>query len=152
MFGSNDSKENRKSGTGSSSGSGIQSTNSLVSGTRIEGIIFTESDIRIDGHVVGTMHSKGKVIVGETGVIEGDIECKNAMIEGRFNGKLVVNDLLHIKETATVEGDVSTAKLVVHAGATFNVTCRMGARRSKELQQDEKMPMELGQLAKVANQ
>lgn len=150
MFGSNDSKDSRKSSAGTSSG--IQSNNSLVNGTRIEGSVFTESDIRIDGTVSGKIRCKGRVIIGASGQIEGDIECVNAVIEGKFTGTLVVGELLQVKESAVVEGDVNTAKLIVHAGSTFNVTCKMGPQREKELRRDDKVPMELGQLSKVANQ
>jgi cytoskeletal protein CcmA (bactofilin family) len=152
MFGSNDSKDSRRGSAGSSSGSGIQANNSLVSGTKIEGTIFAETDIRIDGTVVGTIYSKGKVVVGSSGVIEGDIECTNAVVEGKFSGKLVVGELLQVAENAVVEGDVSTGKLMVHSGSTFNVTCKMGAQRAKELRKEDKAPVELGQLTKVSNQ
>lgn len=153
MFGSNDNgKENRKANTSGAAANTIQSNNSLVNGTRIEGAIFTESDIRIDGKVIGTINSKGKVIIGSTGQIEGEVQCKNAVIEGRFSGTLVVSELLQIKESAVVEGDVSTAKLLVHSGSTFNVTCKMGAQRLKELKREEPIPLELGQLSKVAHQ
>lgn len=150
MFGSNDTRENRK--TSATAPSGVTSNNSLVAGTRIEGTIHTESDIRIDGNVTGSVYSKGKVIIGASGVIDGEIECVNAVIEGTFKGKLVVSELLQVKESALVEGDVHTAKLIVNAGSTFNVTCRMGAQRAKELKRDDKVPVELGQLSKVANQ
>ena len=151
MFGSNDNKDNRKvQSNGSPNGS--QSNNSLVNGTRIEGSIYTESDIRIDGKVVGTVNSKGKVVIGPTGQIDGDIQCRNAVIEGKFSGTLVVSELLQVKESAVIEGDVSTAKLLVHAGSTFNVTCRMGAQRAKELKREEPVPLELSQLSKVAHQ
>lgn len=153
MFGSNDnSKEARKSTATNNTSSGVQSNNSLVNGTRIEGAIFTESDIRIDGMVIGSIQSKGKVIIGSTGQIDGEIQCRNAVIEGKFNGTLVVSELLQVKETAIIEGDVSTSKLLVHAGATFNVTCKMGAQRLKELKREEPVAMELGQLSKVAHQ
>lgn len=152
MFGSNDnSKDNRKAAAAASANAG-QSNNSLVNGTRIEGAIFTESDIRIDGKVVGTVHSKGKVVIGSTGHIEGEIQCRNAVIEGRFTGTIVVTELLQVKETAVIDGEVSTSKLLVHAGSTFNVTCKMGAQRAKELKREEPAALELGQLSKVAHQ
>jgi len=153
MFGSSsNNKDTRKSASSGAVSGGFQSNNSLVAGTRIEGAIFTETDIRIDGTVVGTIQSKGKVIVGSAGQIEGEIQCKNAVIEGKFSGTLVVSELLQVKETAVVEGDVNTAKLLVHAGATFNVTCKMGAQRMKELKREEPVPLELGHLSKVAHQ
>lgn len=107
--------------------------NSLVKGTLVEGTVKAESDIRVDGTIKGTLTCNAKVIIGPSGVIEGDIVCQNAVIEGKFNGKLKVSDLLSIKETAEVVGDITTDKLLVQPGAIFNVTCNMkDAQKNKE--------------------
>jgi cytoskeletal protein CcmA (bactofilin family) len=103
------------------------SVNTLVQGTRVEGNVMAESDIRIDGQLEGNLNCQAKVIIGTTGVVVGDIQCHNAIIEGSFKGNLRVNEMLHVKETAKVTGDVKTDKLTVHSGAIFNVTCTMGA-------------------------
>ena len=108
------------------------STNMLVRGTTVEGTVNTESDIRIDGKMDGRLTSKGKVIIGPSGEVTGDIECQNAMIEGQFSGNLVVHELLQVKETAKVEGDVRTKKLVVQSGSIFNVTCNMSGQTVKK--------------------
>lgn len=107
------------------------SLNSLVKGTKVEGTVSSESDIRIDGTIIGTLTCKAKVIIGPSGVVEGDVKCENAVIEGRFEGNLDVAQLLTIKETAQVNGDVKTNKLLVQSGAVFNVSCRMGSGHSK---------------------
>ena len=99
--------------------------NSLVKGTVVEGTITSENDIRVDGIIKGSLICKAKVIVGPTGFIEGEVKCQNAMIEGKISGKLRVVELLSIKETAEVTGDVTTGKLLVQPGAVFNVTCYM---------------------------
>ena len=99
--------------------------NSLVKGTTVEGMITSESDIRVDGIIKGTLTCKAKVIIGPSGFIDGEVRCQNAMIEGKFTGKLRVSELLSIKETAEVTGDVATGKLLVQPGAIFNVTCNM---------------------------
>ena len=99
--------------------------NSLVKGTVVEGTITSENDIRVDGIIKGSLICKAKVIVGPTGFIEGEVKCQNAMIEGKISGKLRVVELLSIKETAEVTGDVTTGKLLVQPGAVFNVTCFM---------------------------
>ncbi|MDX1407280.1 MAG: polymer-forming cytoskeletal protein [Saprospiraceae bacterium] len=130
----------------------ITSSNSLVKGTRIEGKMHTESDIRIDGVLVGSLKSKGKVIVGATGQIEGDIQCVNAVIEGRFSGNLMVQELLQVKETAHIEGDVNTSKLIVQSGAIFNVNCSMGGQKVKDLSADPSKPLELHKLSKVVSE
>jgi cytoskeletal protein CcmA (bactofilin family) len=150
MFGTTNTKETReKRSTGS--GQSIQSNNSLVQGTRVEGTIHTENDIRIDGHLIGSLNCKGKVIIGPSGFIDGDIQCKNAVIEGKFNGLLVISDLLHIKETAHIEGDVNTKKLIVQSGSVFKVTCKMGSQKLNKPAKSEKQPLELESLRKVIN-
>jgi cytoskeletal protein CcmA (bactofilin family) len=58
-------------------------------------------------------------------MIEGDVTCASAHIEGKYKGKLIVGDMLNIRENAVITGDIVTQKLIVQAGATFNGTCVM---------------------------
>ncbi len=66
-----------------------------------------------------------KVIIGPSGLVDGEVKCQNAVIEGKFYGKLKVTDLLSVKESAEVVADVITSKLSVAPGAIFDVTCKM---------------------------
>jgi len=100
-------------------------------GTQVEGTITAESDIRIDGFLKGILVCKGKVIIGPKGSIEGEIKAQNATIEGRFKGIVQIEDLLQVKETAIVDGEINTDKLAVSPGAKFNVTSKMGAGSPK---------------------
>lgn len=126
----NNTKNDTKGKTNGLITSASSSSNSLVQGTNIEGTIQADKDIRIDGSLKGTLNCKGKVIIGPTGFITGDVQCENAVIEGRFEGVLLVNDILHVKETARIEGDVTTQKLVVQPGSIFNVKCKMGTQHA----------------------
>jgi cytoskeletal protein CcmA (bactofilin family) len=150
MFG-NSKNEQKSKANGVISTASTTSSNSLVQGTNIEGTLHADKDIRIDGTLRGTLHCKGKVILGPTGFITGDVTCENAVIEGRFEGILIVGDVLHVKETAKIEGDVSTVKLVVQPGSIFNVKCKMGVSngtpRKVNLEDDE--VIELGTLGKA---
>lgn len=101
--------------------------NSLVAGTVVEGSVQAESDIRIDGYLKGTLVCKGRVIIGPKGSIEGEIKAANATIEGKFKGTLHIDDLLQVKETAVVDGEINTDKLAVSPGAKFNVTSKMSS-------------------------
>ena len=101
--------------------------NSLVQGTSINGDIVADSDIRIDGNLKGTLECAAKVVIGPTGYIEGEIRCQNAVFEGRFKGDIYVENLLQIKDKAEVNGTVTTGKILVQAGAIFNVSCKMGS-------------------------
>ena len=127
MFGSKkkESTANNSNSKGKMLPSSTPSINSLVEGTFVEGTIRSENDIRIDGSVKGTLNCKAKVIIGPTGVFNGEINCQNSMIEGSFQGKLNVKDHLQIQESAKIEGEINTDKLSVQPGAIFNVSCEM---------------------------
>ena len=132
MFGSKkNSKETSPVKKGIIPSSPSHALNTLVHGTIVEGTVNSDSDIRIDGTIKGSLHCKAKVIIGPTGNVEGDIRCKNAVIEGRFEGNIQVAELLNIRETATISGDVRTNKLIVQSGAVFNVACDMGKNSKK---------------------
>lgn len=103
------------------------SMNQFGAGTVLSGDLTSDSDIRIDGRVIGNVTTKAKLVVGASGIVDGNVICQNAYIEGRVNGKVAVTDLLVLRETAYVDGDISIKKLVVEDGATFNGRCVMGA-------------------------
>lgn len=123
MFGSKKESEEPKKTTVSGATSGA--LNALVKGTTVEGTLRCENDLRVDGTIKGKLSCQSKVIIGPTGVVEGEIRCQNAVIEGRFKGVLQVTELLNVRETAEVEGDITTSKLLVQSGARFNVSCKM---------------------------
>ncbi len=149
MFG-NTKNELKGKTNGITTSASSTSSNSLVQGTNIEGSVQADKDIRIDGSLRGTLICKGKVIIGPTGFISGDVQCENAVIEGRFEGVLLVTDILHVKETARIDGDVTTQKLVVQPGSVFNVKCKMGTgsspNSSRKVSLDEEETVELGTL------
>jgi|NOAtaT_6_FD_contig_31_8766380_length_2018_multi_8_in_0_out_0_3 cytoskeletal protein CcmA (bactofilin family) len=133
MFGGSSKKETGKGGNPSGSLTTVNSFNTLVTGTVVEGTVKSEKDIRIEGSVKGTLHCDAKLVIGPTGYIEGEVRCASAVIEGRFEGNIFVADLLNVRESATINGEVTTGRLVVQSGANFNVQCNMagGAKASQ---------------------
>jgi cytoskeletal protein CcmA (bactofilin family) len=109
----------------SSGGEMNNKTNRIVEGTKITGDIVTQADFRLDGELIGNFKSNGKLVIGASGIIKGDVNCKNADIEGRFDGKIQVIELLNLKSTATIHGEVSIGKLAVEPGTSFTATCVM---------------------------
>jgi cytoskeletal protein CcmA (bactofilin family) len=101
------------------------SANLIQSGTLITGDIESNGNIRIDGTLTGTVNAGGKVILGSTGTVEGEIHCINADIEGRVNGLIKAKELLSLKATAVVTGDIHINKLAIEPGARFTGTCKM---------------------------
>ena len=101
------------------------SQNRIAQGTVIKGDIHSEAGFRIDGEIIGTLTTPAKVVIGKDGKIDGTLECSNADIEGAFSGTLKVTSLLSLKSTAQIDGEVTTSKLSVEPGATFNASCSM---------------------------
>ncbi len=106
--------------------SASSSINLIGAGTVIEGSIRSTGDIRVDGTVYGSVTSKAKVVIGPTGIVEGDVNGQNADISGTIKGKTTVSELLFLKSTSKIIGDILTGKLVVEVGATFTGSCNMG--------------------------
>lgn len=94
--------------------------NRIVTGTKIKGELNADTDIRIDGTVDGNINSKGKVVLGKTGIITGELNCVNAEIEGKVNAQIKVTELLSLKASAKVEGDVITKKIAIEPGAVLS--------------------------------
>ena len=103
------------------------SSNVIGKGTVLEGNIETFGNIRIEGKVRGHITSKSKVAFGNGSHVDGNITAQNADIEGEVRGKIEISEMLILKATASVHGDIITGKLVVEPGASFNGTCKMGA-------------------------
>jgi cytoskeletal protein CcmA (bactofilin family) len=102
-------------------------TNRIVEGTIIKGDIISLADFRLDGELIGNFQSKGKIVIGPAGSVTGDIVCVNADIEGKFTGKIQVEELLNVKDKAVIQGEVTVGKLSVEPGADFTATCKMNA-------------------------
>jgi cytoskeletal protein CcmA (bactofilin family) len=100
-------------------------TNRIVEGTTINGDIISPADFRLDGHLIGNFQSKGKIVIGPAGSVKGDIICKNADIEGKFDGKIQVAEILNVKSKSSIHGEVICGKLSVEPGADFSASCVM---------------------------
>jgi len=100
-------------------------TNRIVEGTSIKGDIFSHADFRLDGNLIGNFESHGKIVIGPAGSVTGDIVCKNADIEGKFDGKMQITEFLNVKSKASIHGEVTVGKLSVEPGADFSASCAM---------------------------
>ena len=106
--------------------------NIIGQGTEIKGDINTSGDMRIDGKLTGNFTSNQKLVIGNSGIIEGIVNCKDCDISGKLVGDLFVTELLILKSTADVHGDISTNKLIVEIDAQFSGVCKMHQNIVKE--------------------
>ncbi len=94
-------------------------------GTDCKGTIHSKYDLRIDGTFEGELYSKGRIVVGESAVIKGDVICDNMDIWGKFEGRVYVKDTLGMKSGCVLTGSVFTRRIMVELGSEFNGTCKM---------------------------
>lgn len=106
--------------------------NALTSGSKIIGTVITDSDMRIDGTVEGDVKCAGKLVVGEQGLVKGTVECQNAEIMGRLDGKIDVKYTLALRATSTIKGEINTGTLMIEPNAIFNGSCTMGAKAPEQ--------------------
>jgi cytoskeletal protein CcmA (bactofilin family) len=125
--------------------SGVESSstelNFLGSGTVIDGTIRATNSVRIDGKVKGKLICKNTLTVGVNGVIEGEVEAKNAIVGGNIKGKIKVAEKLVLEAKSTLIGDLKASKLLIDEGAVFEGTSDMGKK--------EQAPIETKPVAEV---
>ncbi len=99
--------------------------NIIVEGSKVIGDMITDSNLRIDGEVIGNITSASKVVVGENGSIRGDLICTDADIHGSVTGVLMIDGLLALRSKSIVDGEITTSKFEVEEGAQFSGNCKM---------------------------
>ncbi len=126
-----------------------QTINLISNGTEITGDIKSNGDIRVDGSLTGSLSTKGKVVIGPTGKVNGEVYCKNSEVSGMIEGKISVGQLLNLKASSKIIGDIVTFKLSIEPGAKFSGNCKMSdsednggtpAIKSKEPEKTEEKP------------
>lgn len=107
------------------------SINIISEGTFIKGDITANGDIRIDGELNGNINAKGRLVIGPKGKVEGEINCNNIEVSGYLKGKITVSELLTMKSTSRIYGDLIAGKLSVEPGSLFTGSCSMGDSKEK---------------------
>lgn len=117
----------------------VGSINIIGKGTKIVGDITSVGDVRIDGTLTGNIVTSGKLVLGVSGIVEGNISSVNAEFEGEVKGIVNVSETLSLKSTAKINGDIVTSKLMIEPGALFTGTCNMGAKVKNMVQNPEQV-------------
>lgn len=99
--------------------------NAICEGTIINGDIIAKNDLRIDGDLNGNMTTTGRIVIGISGVVTGEIKCNNIEVLGAVNGDIEASDVVTLKGNAKVSGNIITKRLSVEPGIVFNGFCKM---------------------------
>jgi cytoskeletal protein CcmA (bactofilin family) len=105
----------------------------IAAGTTIDGNLHSEGDIRIEGRVIGTVVCKSRLVVGAKGLIEGNVDARNATVAGDIKGQVVIRETLALQETGRINGDILANQLAVQPGAVINGSCKMGPDAQNEI-------------------
>jgi cytoskeletal protein CcmA (bactofilin family) len=123
----------KKKNGASSKNNKDQITTLVGEGASFEGIITTSS-ARIDGSFKGEAKLYGSLIIGEKGLVIGDVSSPKVIVFGKVEGKIKAN-VLEIKETGNIEGDITVQTLTVDNGGLFNGSSVM--KRSDHAKESE---------------
>lgn len=110
-----------KNGSGPSS----SSHNVIAAGTKLTGQIIAEEDFRIDGAIEGNINCRGKIIIGPSSVVTGDIECVNVDLMGKINGNISCSENVILRNMSQLVGDIKTQTIEIEPGASFTGACSM---------------------------
>ena len=100
--------------------------NSISFGSTLSGDLISSGDVRIDGVLNGSIKTEGKLVLGDKGIIEGEVTCASAIIAGELKATIVAKELLTLKSTAKLSGEIIAGKLAIEPGAVFSGKCSMG--------------------------
>ncbi len=103
-----------------------QDTCVVAAGTSIEGKFNSSENVRLDGQVKGEVKCALRLVMGETGRIEGNVRTKDGIIMGTIEGELIAEGSLHLKSTAVIRGTITAKNLIVDEGARYIGECKIG--------------------------
>ena len=109
------------------SASGTGDVTCVISkGTVIEGKFTCSENVRLDGTIIGEVRVEKRLVMGETGLVQGNINTLNCSIKGKIKGDIVVREQLHLLDTARIEGNIKAKSMIVDEGAQHNGNCQIG--------------------------
>jgi cytoskeletal protein CcmA (bactofilin family) len=114
--------------------------NMVGEGTVFEGTLRAESNVRVSGHIKGTLDVDGRVIVTQEGVVEGELRATDADVAGSVQGEIHITERLMLKSTARIDGSIAAGRIKVEEGALFAGQCKIGEQVGEKVQKrlDEK--------------
>ena len=98
-------------------------------GITIKGELLGDEDVKIEGRVEGKITLAKNLLVGQSGVIEADIEAENINIGGTVTGNLIAQNRVEIVTSGTMIGDIKSPRVIVAEGAHFKGNVDMDTSR-----------------------
>ena len=113
----------------------------LGKGSKVEGKLTFEGSVKIDGCIEGEVQAQQAVIVGETAVINAQINAETVVVKGKVTGDITARKQVELRSPAKLTGNITTPSLVIHEGVLFEGHCSMGGAESKAEKTDRKVAL-----------
>jgi cytoskeletal protein CcmA (bactofilin family) len=99
---------------------GDRATARLGASLHVKGEITGSEDLLIDGSVEGLIQlDERKLTVGASAKLTADIIAREVVVYGSVKGNLRAKDRIEIKKDGSVNGDLTTARIMIEDGAYF---------------------------------
>jgi cytoskeletal protein CcmA (bactofilin family) len=97
----------------------------IAPGTKVQGDIETNSVLKIEGTVEGTIRGARQVLIGRQGEIKGDVHAREVVIGGKVDGTITAAERVEVQGASSVTGDIYTKSIIILEGGRVNGTVRM---------------------------
>lgn len=101
----------------------INEVSRISAGTEVKGNLVSKTDIRIDGNFEGDLVTSGKLVIGESAVVRGNVICASADIWGNVEGEFCSREAITLKSSSQFTGNLRTNKICIEMGAGFSGNC-----------------------------
>ncbi|MCK9342650.1 MAG: polymer-forming cytoskeletal protein [Massilibacteroides sp.] len=104
--------------------------NLLSEETVLKGNVVTQNDFRLDGTVEGDIKCGGRLVIGPKGFVKGTLEGVKIEVLGKIEGNIKASEILTLKASSSVTGDIYSAVLEIEPQANFDGKCHMNQKKS----------------------
>jgi len=89
----------------------------------VRGELSGSEDLYVDGEVEGSISLRGQSLtIGPNGRVRANLEARNVIVHGRVDGNVIASDRVDLRKSASLTGDISTARVAIEDGAYFKGT------------------------------
>ena len=102
----------------------------IGAGMTIIGDVETDGVVKVEGRVKGSVRAAQQILLAPGGMVEGNLETKEAIIGGEVKGTVRADDRVEVQASSTIQGDIITARIAILEGGQVNGEIKMGGQES----------------------
>jgi cytoskeletal protein CcmA (bactofilin family) len=110
----------------------------LGKGSRVEGKLTFEGSVQIDGQVEGEIEAQDSVIIGETALVNAQVNAGTIVVTGKVTGDIIARKRVELRAPAKLIGNITSPAVVIHEGVVFEGHCSMGGGAEAKAEKTDK--------------